>query len=409
MKKFIFMSIVAFILLISGCKNVETEQVKKQNEKASTAPIGITAEPEVNSITETAVDTEPEPPIEIIEITETIPDEIELTEETEEETAKVSRLESSVDSADETTQASLEKSMLKGYNKIGENGILVFEKDGHLTALMPCFGTYELCLKYAENLNEYAEALKNTKVYSMIIPTSVEFYLPRENNNFTGSQLNKINYITEELKNVTNIDAYGALITHKNEDIFARTDHHWLPLGGYYAAESFAKTAGVPFDDLKDYATVVKSGYVGSMYNYSNDINLYNDPEDFTMYIPKNEIKTMYYDTMFENGYESDLFVSPDGSAYYCSFLGSDDRIAKIETNANTGRTLVIFKESYGNALVPFLTSGFDTIYVCDIRYFGLNSLDFCNKVGATDVLFAVCTFTPAGNNGKYIGIIKSE
>ncbi|MFR0949752.1 MAG: DHHW family protein [Ruminococcus callidus] len=27
--------------------------------------------------------------------------------------------------------------------------------------------------------------------------------------------------------------------------MYARTDHHWLPLGAYYAAEAFAKTANV--------------------------------------------------------------------------------------------------------------------------------------------------------------------
>ena len=72
-------------------------------------------------------------------------------------------------------------------------------------------------------------------------------------------------------------------------------------------------------------------------------------------------------------------------------------------TDCDNGRTLVIFKESYGNALAPFLTSCFESIYVCDVRYFDLNAKEFCESVGATDLLFAVCTFTPAGPNCSYV------
>lgn len=294
-----------------------------------------------------------------------------------------------------------------GYKNIGESGILVMEINGRIHALMPCGGTYTLCDRFAKNLNDFAERLPDINVYSMIIPTSVEFYLPSGNEGFTASQLNKINYVTEELKNVTNIDAYGALRRHAGENIYARTDHHWLPLGAYYAAKIFSETAGFPFITLEEYQKVVKSGYVGSMYNYTEDLKLYNDPEDFVMYLPPDTGKTVYYDTAFENGYESELFLSPDGGAYYCSFLGSDQIIAEIKTNAGTGRILVIFKDSFGNALAPFLTSGFDVIYVCDIRYFDLNAIDFCKKVEATDLLFAVCTYTCAGENGNYLDLIK--
>ena len=52
----------------------------------------------------------------------------------------------------------------------------------------------------------------------------------------------------------------------------------------------------------------------------------------------------------------------------------------------------MIFKDSYGNALVPFLTQSFSKIYLCDFRYFDRNAIDFLDEVGATDVLFALST-----------------
>ena len=293
----------------------------------------------------------------------------------------------------------------------GENGILTIGRNGHYFGLMGCWGTFDNCDEYISAVNKFAEKLSGVKVYSMVVPTSSEFYVPDDVTGFTASQSEKINYIADGLSGVTNIDALGALSKHTEEYIYSRTDHHWQPLGAYYAAQQFSKTAGFEFPALSKYKEVSCGGYVGSLYGYSNDINLNNDPDTFTMFISPNDDKldTTYYSTSFTNGTAGDLFVARNASAYYCSFLGADNLIAKIETGADTGRTLVIFKESYGNGLVPFLTSGFDTIYVCDVRYFDLNGVQFCKDVGATDLLFATCTYTPAGPNCSYIPALLTQ
>lgn len=317
--------------------------------------------------------------------------------------------------ATETTKAAIvttaENPDLNGYNVIGENGILVSYIDGHYWGLMPCFGTYGLCDGWIESVNEFAKKLPDVNVYNMIAPTSSEFYTPAGYESFTVSQYNKISYVAEGLKGVKDVDVYSALKAHTDEPIFARTDHHWQPLGAYYAAKAFSEAADFDFPDISEYKKVTMGGYVGSMYSYSKDRHLYNDPEDFVMYIPPNngKLKTTYYNSYFSNGCSGDLFTSPSGAAYYCSFLGTDQIIAEIETNVKNGRTLVMFKESYGNGVVPFLTSGFEKIYVCDMRYFNLNAVDFCKKVGATDLVFSVCTYTPAGTNGKYLNIILNN
>lgn len=291
------------------------------------------------------------------------------------------------------------------YNVIDDSGILISEIDGHYWGLMPCWGTYGLCESWAGNVNTFKEQLPGVNVYNMIVPTSSEFYVPDGFDNFTASQWNKAEHIRTHLKNVANVDAYSALAAHTDEKIYSRTDHHWFPLGGYYAAQAFSVEAGVRFPYLSEYEKVTRGGFVGSMYMYTESSLLYNDPEEFDLYIPPNndKLKTTYYNGYFKNGYEGQLITSPDAGAYYCSFLGADNIIAKTETDAGNGRTLVIFKESYGNAIVPFLTSSFETIYVCDIRYFYLNAVQFCKDVGATDLLFSVCTFTPAGTNGNYL------
>ncbi len=294
-----------------------------------------------------------------------------------------------------------------GYREDGESGIKIISRNGHYMGLMGCWGTFENCERYADAVNKAAASLTGVNVYSMIIPTSSEFYVPEDITGFTSNQKDKIDHTASKLSGVTNVDVHSALKAHTDEYIYTRTDHHWQPLGAYYAAEVFAKTAGVSdkFAPLSQYTEVTKEGYMGSLYNYSKSEKLYSDPEPFTMYISPNDsaLKTTYYDTSFQNGYESDLFVTRDAGAYYCSFLGSDDRIAKIETDCTNGKTLVVMKESYGNGLIPFLTRCYQTIYVCDVRYFDLNAIQFCKDVNATDLLFATCTYTPAGPNVKEV------
>ena len=327
-------------------------------------------------------------------------------------TAAATVSETAVQTVVEQTQIVAESAPIS-YNVIGDNGILVSYQDGHYRGIMACFGTYGLCERWAAAVNAFAANLPDAKVYTMAVPIASEFYTPQKfwDQGFTVSQYNKCEHIRQNLSGATYIDAYTSLSQHTGENISSRTDHHWTPLGAYYAAEQFAAAAGVDFPSIEEYTPVSRSGYVGSMYTYSKDYHLYNDAETFTMYLSPNadRISTTYYNTYFGGAYAGDLFVTRNASAFYCSFLGSDDRITHVHTDVGNGRTLVVFKQSYGNALIPFLTSGFEDIYVCDMRYFELNGIKFCKDVGATDVLCTDCVMIAAGNGCKYLEYILNR
>ena len=59
-----------------------------------------------------------------------------------------------------------------------------------------------------------------------------------------------------------------------------------------------------------------------------------------------------------------------------------------VSETVKNGRVLLVTKESYGNALVPFLTDHFEEIYVIDPRSFNgdgeptLNVVDFAKEHG---------------------------
>ncbi len=300
---------------------------------------------------------------------------------------------------------------INGYRRIGESGILVAGINNHYWGIMFFGGTYGYCDMYINSVKRFQSALPEVNVCSMVIPTSVDFYNPEDYRGYSELQKDKIEYVEKGLANtgVTNIKVYDVLAKHTDEAIYARTDHHWMPRGAYYAAKKFCDDLKLPISSLDKYKAVTCPGYVGSMYYYSEDEKLTEDPEDYTVYYSPNrsKLKTTYYDRYYSNGYDSDLFIVDDASSYYLTFLGGDDKMTHVKTNVKNGRNLVVIKESYGNALIPFLTEAFENIYVIDLRYCEINAVNFCKKVNATDLLFANCAYTVAGGNCEYFDYIR--
>ncbi|MBQ7783872.1 MAG: hypothetical protein IJ368_07870, partial [Oscillospiraceae bacterium] len=57
------------------------------------------------------------------------------------------------------------------------------------------------------------------------------------------------------------------------------------------------------------------------------------------------------------------------------------------------------------NAFVPYLVDSFDEIYVIDIRYFGMNAVEYMKQNGITDVIFINNAF--AANTSSIIDGIE--
>lgn len=256
---------------------------------------------------------------------------------------------------------------------------------------------------YANAVNQYQKRMGDSiRVYSMVIPIAAEFYTPDMAAEWTRSQRLAINSIYKHLNDsVTAVDVYTPLARHASERIYSRTDHHWSALGAFYAAERFAKLAKVPFKGLDNYEKSKINGYVGSMYYFTKLAEVKNSRDSFEIWKPKGvEYKTTYTNFIRNKNkqvigekapYEGDYFIAyPDSSSgAYCTYGGGDEKIVKVETSANTGRRLMIIKDSFGNALSPYLFYGFDEILVCDFRFFKRNIVNFARENGITDVLIA--------------------
>lgn len=288
------------------------------------------------------------------------------------------------------------------------NNILIVDNRGIML-----FGGWEtMGENYANILNRYQADLPDVTMYSMVIPTVCSYYTPDEFQHLITSEKANIDHINACLNGVKPVDVYGALEKHKDETIFMRTDHHWSSLGAFYAAEEFSAVARVPFARLDEYERNSKEGYVGTLYGYSNNIILKENPEEFFWYVPKANYVTTYYNRSFASPYQGSLFMNIDNTApvsWYMTYMAGDDHIVKVDTEMPNGRRLCIIKDSYGNALVPFLTSSFETIYVMDMRYFNLNAINFMREQGITDLLFAMNSFSANGPNAQAMETVRVQ
>lgn len=292
------------------------------------------------------------------------------------------------------------------------NGILVngVKMYGEKAGIMLFGGNDKQGQRYAELISAYKRELgDNVNVYNMVVPTSVEFYLPKKYAKYSNSEKREIEFIYSKLTDgVIPVDAYSVLEAHKDEYIYFRTDHHWSDLGAYYAYTAFCNAIGQTPPSLSDYTVKTKEeAFVGSLFGYTNDITLKNNPDTFTYYMTKSPFKgeTYNYRTLALSEANPIYHEYASGSNMYGMFLGGDGYHIKITTSAGTGRKIVMFKESYGNAFAPYLIDSFDEIYVIDIRYFGKNAVQYIKDVGATDVLFINNVF--AANTSKLIDGIE--
>lgn len=278
---------------------------------------------------------------------------------------------------------------------------------------MPLFGGGSGAT-YASAVNAVKEKVgANVNVFSMIVPTQGSYYMPK---GFSmASEWDYIAKVNAQLYGIIPVDAYTALSKHTDEEIYARTDHHWMQLGAYYAAEEFVKTAqiSVPFAPISDYEKHEVPNYLGTLYGYSNqNATMGKNPETFVYYIPPNDFQTYYMNPADSDFTRGTMFLQMPVGYSYGTFMGGDEKVVHVTTDVSNSRKLLIIKDSYPNALVPCLTGSFEEIWTADMRYleemqhFPNSISEVVEQKGITDVLFCMDTFSAESNAYHMPGIV---
>lgn len=247
---------------------------------------------------------------------------------------------------------------------------------------------------YAKAVNALAKDLDGkAEVYDMVIPLSSGITFPDnlvekiDSTNQRNAMLSIMGMMNSQVKSV---DIYDALMKHRKEYIYFRTDHHWTALGAYYAYTALCEEMGIEPEKLEEYETREFEGFVGSFYNDTKNESLKKHPDVITAYLPKSEAK-MHVTPAKGQDYDWDIIY--DVSAYgaslkYSTFIASDNPFTEITNQTLTDESAcIVVKESFGNAFVPFLVDHYQHVYVVDYRYWQGNLSKLAEEKKAKDVI----------------------
>ncbi|MCF0123440.1 MAG: hypothetical protein HUJ67_04950 [Ruminiclostridium sp.] len=269
--------------------------------------------------------------------------------------------------------------------------------------------------KFAATMNRIYENVKDkVNLYVMICPISAGVMLDESLLTSMGCSSEKaaIDYIYGQInEGVHTVSAFDNLRKHNAEYIYFHTDHHWTALGAYYAYQAFCKEKGITPHKLEDYETMEFPGFMGTFCSKSNNSPaLAANPDTVVAYVPKGtNAMTMYYTT----GEVVDWYIVNDVSTYnktalYATFVGGDRPFSYAHNPTVTdGSAVMVIKDSYGNAFIPWLVDHYEYIYWVDARYTSNTISQMVRDYNIQDVIYEVQIYNSSTDSmmSKYAAI----
>ncbi|MBQ9851911.1 MAG: hypothetical protein IJO37_03210 [Ruminiclostridium sp.] len=269
--------------------------------------------------------------------------------------------------------------------------------------------------KFAATMNQvYANVKDKVNMYVMICPISAGVMLDQTVLDDMGCSDEKaaIDYIYGKMdQGIHTVSAFDNLKKHNAEYIYFHTDHHWTALGAYYAYEEFCKEKGIQPNPIEGFQTMEFPGFLGTFVSSSNNnAALTANPDTVVAYVPNGtNAMTMHY----TNGSVVDWFVINDVSSYakselYATFVGGDRPFSYAHNpNITDGSAVMVVKDSYGNAFIPFLIDHYEYVYWVDARYTKNTISQMVADYNIQDVIYQVQIYNSSTDNmlGKYAAI----
>ena len=189
-------------------------------------------------------------------------------------------------------------------------------------------------------------------------------------------------------KSVNFVDVYSEMYAHRDEYLFFKSDHHWTQLGAYYAYRAFAESLDIVPTELKDLNySVINDSYSGSMYTFTKDSRVKNFKDTIESWTTKKKM-TMTVTTSYGGINTYDSCITPYGNNYV-SFIAGDNPYTVINVPENPqDKNILVLKDSFGNAFVPYLCEHYGNIIVVDVRYTDMNVYEHLKDYGLTDIVF---------------------
>ena len=191
------------------------------------------------------------------------------------------------------------------------------------------------------------------------------------------------------------VDFQNTLSTRADEPIFYRMDHHWTTLGAFYGANALLDVLGKETLEEIDFTPETASdSFHGTLYSQSGIHWL--EPDTIEFWVEDAGLDL----TSWRNGtpepgslYDRSYLEKKDK---YSAFLGGNQPLCVIKNeNVMDGSKLLLVRDSYSDALAPFLAQRFSEVHLLDLRYYRASAAQYAeeNGVDAICVLYSVQNF----------------
>ncbi len=319
------------------------------------------------------------------EIPDVIPDPTGSEEQSSEIETTAEETETETDNTEAEPTASNTPETLAPITAQTQNGLFVHDD----TAYGIYYFNKTAADLYTEAVNRVTSELKGiSQVYTMIVPISSSMYLNEETLKSTDGSDEKraLEYYYGSLSaDVSQLQVYDILSEHNAEYIYFRTDHHWTARGAYYGYRKWAEAKGVAPHELSEYVTEQYPGFLGTYYASCNSPQMAANPDTVEVFRPLT-VSTMTFTQT--DGVQLNWPIVNTVSSY-TTFAGSDNPFSVIHNETvQNGQSCVIIKDSYANALIPFLADHYETIYWFDYRTYNGDITSFIRDNNITDVMF---------------------
>lgn len=191
------------------------------------------------------------------------------------------------------------------------------------------------------------------------------------------------------------VDFRDALAAHADEPIFYRTDHHWTTLGAFYGANALLEVLGK--ESLKEECftpEIDSDSFNGTLYSQSGIHWL--EPDTMEFWVAEEGLTVTSWRTGKEEPaslYDRTYLEKKDK---YSAFLGGNQPLCVIKNeNVTDGSKLLLVRDSYSDALAPFLAQRFSEVHLLDLRYYRAPVSAYAaeNGIGDIAVVYSVQNF----------------
>lgn len=270
-----------------------------------------------------------------------------------------------------------------------ENGVFLGKKKQLMEEI--ALPEEETLKKNIDSINGFAKRYEDMQARLLLIPDSAEILkssLPAFAS--TQEQSAMLDDVRDRLsKTVQWIDGRAVMSEHADEKIYYKTDHHWTSLGAYYMYLASASELGIEDDCVNtSYHRYPVTAEFNGMLASTSGFCL-SEKEEIEVYVPEEEVAVLvnYVDEQKKRTslYDVSKLKTKDK---YAVFLGGNSSVIDIKTTSESGKTLLLIKDSFANSFVPFLIPHYKEIVLVDPRYYAGTIDDIMSTYQITDTLF---------------------